>query len=221
MSHLGELGYAISMISIFFFGAALALTNAPCNHSEELQTLLKGDQDDRKEIEANSDKPWPKDRTETMLKNDLQRRKRVGEIFGEGCIITPADYAAAAMIYQHGTVPDHFFQTFIWSKRGVELGDSSQKHLMALGIDRYLMNIGQKQLFGSQAKKLKMDDACWCLFPVEKTFSEEMRQEYLGKSLDDQKAWIKKINGENVCAFEVECKVDAKDSPKGTVPGFW
>ncbi len=44
-----------------------------------------------------------------------------------------------------------FFQTFIWAKKAVELGDPSQKRLMAMSIDRYLINIGHKQLFATQA----------------------------------------------------------------------
>ena len=54
------------------------------------------------------------------------------------------DYSAAALVNQHGDVPDHFFQTFIWSKRAVELGDLTQKHTTALGLNRHLVNIGPK-----------------------------------------------------------------------------
>ena len=160
--------------------------------SHELKALYDGDQDDRKEIEAHLDKVWPKDKVETMSRNDAERRRRVAEIFADGCFKTAADYAHAAMIYQHGIVPDHFYQTFIWSQRAVELGDPSQKHLMALGVDRYLMNLGQKELFGSQAKKINFDDLCWCLAPIEPSFPESVRQEYLGKTKADQFAWLKR-----------------------------
>lgn len=188
--------------------------------SKELQKIYQGDQDDRKEIETHLDRPWPKEFVEKMSANDAKRRRQVAKIFADGCFKSSADYAAAAMVYQHGIVPDHFFQTFIWSKRAVELGDNSQKHLMALGIDRYLMNIGQKQLFGSQAKKLKSDDLCWCLWPVESTFSSDLRSEYLGKTFEQQKEWVKSINGNNACT-EIECKIEVRDTPKGFLPGFW
>jgi hypothetical protein len=36
-----------------------------------------------------------------MVKNDVLRRKRVGEIFGEGCFSKAQDFAAAALVYQH------------------------------------------------------------------------------------------------------------------------
>jgi len=188
--------------------------------SKELQSLYQGDQDDRKEIEAHLDRKWPMKMMQKMAKNDANRRRRVADIFAEGCINSAADYAAAAMVYQHGIAPDHFFQTFLWSKRAVELGDPTQKHLMALGIDRYLMNINQKQLFGSQAKKLNNDDTCWCLWPVEPTFPSAKRAEYLGQSVDQKMSWLKDINGKNQCPV-AECKVDAKPTLSGFVPGFW
>lgn len=50
---------------------------------------------------------------------DRIRRKRVGEIFGEGCFKESADYAAAALVFQHGDHPDHFFQVFLWSKNEI------------------------------------------------------------------------------------------------------
>src|SRR5262245_18012013 len=76
--------------------------------SQELRRLAKEDQDDRQGPYDAID--WPK-----VLVRDENRRKRVGEIFAEGCFQTAADYSAAALIYQHGNVPDHFFQAFLWS----------------------------------------------------------------------------------------------------------
>ena len=86
-----------------------------------------------------------------FLENDLARRKRVGEIFGEGCLKTPRDYLNAALIYQHGEVSDHYYQAFIWANRALSLGDDKASQFVALTIDRYLVSIGHKQLFGSQA----------------------------------------------------------------------
>ncbi len=99
--------------------------------SKELTAIVQADQDDRKNWERKTEGEMIE-----IAKRDVVRRKRVGEIFGEGCFSKSSDYYAAALVYQHGDTPDHFFQTFVWSKRAVELGDPSQKRLMALGIDR-------------------------------------------------------------------------------------
>lgn len=188
--------------------------------SDELQKLYATDQGDRKEIEEHPDRPWPPEKMITMSKNDLKRRKRVGEIFAEGCINTAADYKAAAMIYQHGTYPDHFYQTFIWSKRGVDLGDQKQNSMVGLGLDRYLVNSKHKQLFASQARKMNGSE-CWCLQPIEESFPDVIRLQYTGKTKADKIDWLKSMNVGHTCP-DIECKMDElKPTPKGSVPGFW
>ena len=185
--------------------------------SRELQVIVKADQDDRQD--------WQNKTSDEMLevvKRDEIRRKRVGEIFGEGCFSTAEDYAAAALVYQHGDTPDHFYQTFIWSKRGVELGDEKQKRMMALGIDRYLVNIGQKELFGSQASKPDYKpETCWCIQKVERSFPDKLRKEIAGKNLTEAFDWLKELNANNKSCPNTECTAELKPSLKGTVPGFW
>jgi len=184
--------------------------------SKEIAKIVKADQDDR----IGWDKKAAQE-MEQVRKRDVKRRKRIGEIFGEGCFSKAEDYAAAALVYQHGDVPDHFYQTFIWSKRAVELGDVKQKHMMALGIDRYLVNIGQKQLFASQASKPDTNpETCWCLDPIESTFPDQMRKEISGNSLAEQTEWLKQMNAGKTCE-KIECEKELKPSPRGTVPGFW
>jgi len=179
--------------------------------AQELNALVKADQQDR--IEPID---WAK-----VLPRDEVRRKRIGEIFGEGCFKTAADYAAAALVYQHGNSPDHFFQTFLWAKRAVELGDASQKRLMALGIDRYLVQIGHKQLFATQGAKIAGQD-CWCLEELEPTFPEKMRIEIAQRSLAEMLQWVDSLNKDiPACQPAKFCKKNLKPSPKGMIPGFW
>lgn len=179
--------------------------------SQELQTLVKADQDDR-----NDPIDW-----ERVHPRDEARRKRVGEIFGEGCFKTAEDYAAAALVYQHGNVPDHFFMTYLWAKRAVELGDSSQKRLMAMGIDRYLVNIGHKQLFATQTSKPALAN-CWCLDDVEKTFPDKTRVKLAQRSLSEMLQWVELLNKDQpACKPAKICAEKLKPSPRGTVPGIW
>jgi hypothetical protein len=190
--------------------------------SQELKEIYDADQADRKFTEDHPEKPWSKIKVLRMNLRDNHRRKRVAEIFAEGCFKTAGDYANAAMVFQHGDqdFPDHSYQTFIWAKRAVDLGDATQKHMMALGLDRYLVNSGQKQLFGSQARKINLDDPCWCLQPIEESFPDSMRVEYSGRSKVEVLNWLKQMNGNNNCPVP-ECKIDLKPTPKGSVPGFW
>lgn len=157
----------------------------------------------------------------TVAKRDESRRKRVGEIFGEGCFSKAEDYSAAALVFQHGDAPDHFFQTYVWAKRAVELGDPSQKRVMAMGIDRYLVNIGRKQLFGTQATKPDTRaGTCWCLQAVQPGFPEALRKKYAGKSYAEALAWVGELNRGKDCLAR-ECSRVLKPSPRGSVPGIW
>lgn len=186
------------------------------SRSHELTLIVKADQDERKNWQNKSPEEW-----NDTAKSDLIRRKRVGEIFGEGCFSKAEDYAAAALVYQHGDSPDHFFQTFLWSKRAVDLGDANQKEMMALGIDRYLVSIGQKQLFGSQAFKPDFNpDTCYCLHQIESTFPEKTRLEYTGKALHHYFHWLNDVNKGKTCP-KTECSAELKGTPRGSVPGFW
>lgn len=182
--------------------------------SRELQRLVIEDQADRNLPAEKID--WRK-----IEPRDEARRKRVGEIFGEGCYATAADYAAAALVFQHGNSPDHFFQTYLWAKRAVELGDVSQKSLMAKAIDRYLVNTERKQLYATQANK-KNTDICWCLEKVETTFPDDMRTALTQRTLSESLQWIDSLNADHQqCIPAKFCAKNLKDSPRGTVPGVW
>jgi hypothetical protein len=182
--------------------------------SAELQSLVQADQEDRKGEMNNID--WS-----IVSPDDLQRRIRVGELFGRGCLKEAQDYAAAAMIYQHGDAIDHVYQTFIWAKKAVELGDEKQKWLMAAGLDRYLVRTGHQQLFATQGSK-GPGSLCWCLEPVEASFPNDRRMEYVHRDIPHAMEWIQSMNvGQASCTPAKICDNHLKPSTVGTVPGFW
>jgi hypothetical protein len=214
------------LIIIFISSCASTQTGhyTPCSQdqqrlearSKELVKIVKADQDDREDFLTRTP-----EEIQEIVKRDVLRRKRVGEIFGEGCFSKAQDFAAAALVYQHGDVPEHFFQAFIWAKRAVELGDYTQKRMMALGIDRYLVNIGKKQLFGSQAKKDNLTaESCLCLEQVEESFPDHLRKMQSGKNFKEALEWIGELNTGKDCPHQL-CTNELRPSPKGTVPGFW
>lgn len=180
--------------------------------SNELQQIVAADQADRPN---NVLKPGAQLR-------DRERRERIGSIFGEGCFKEARDFAAAALVFQHGDQPDHFMQTFLWAKRAVELGDSSQKVLMAWGIDRYLVNIGHKQLFGSQYFKRDAltPGACWCLEQTEASFPDKIRLKFINHTYQHQLDSLNVLNAGLNCPV-TECTGARSPSPAGTIPGFW
>jgi hypothetical protein len=192
--------------------------------SAELQKLVRADQEDyRKDMTLHPERPLDLKKMMAMMKNDLRRRKRVGEIFGEGCLRSAADYSAAALIYQHGEVPDHFFQAFLWFREAVRWGDETKKGEMALAVDRYLTKSGKKQLFGSQLSSIDTiapgKPACYCLEPIEDSFPDEMRDKYLDRRARGFEV-LAKFNAGKDCAPKL-CAHELAPTPAGSVPGFW
>ena len=188
--------------------------------SAELLRIVQEDQADRAGPVDSID--WSK-----VGPRDLARRIKVAGIFAEGYFKTATDYSSAAMVFQHGNAADHFYQTFLWASRAVQLGDESQRWLTAAGLDRYLVKIGQKQLFGTQFSKdpaeiSKGAAGKWCLQPVEPSFPELRRIEYIKRNLKDNTAHVLKGIGTTQTVEETkDCEPSLKASPRGIVPGFW
>lgn len=184
------------------------------SRQQELQRLRAEDQKDRY-----NPTNWPE-----ILKRDRERRMRVGQIFGEGCMVSPADFEAAALIFQHGDRPEHYWQAFVFSMHGVRMGDAQQKELAAKGIDRYLVSqeIGKKQLFASQAF-MPAGSECFCLRQVEHGFPDSLRIEYTGRSYVDALEWINHLNERNASShcLAQECQEELDPTPRGSIPGVW
>lgn len=184
--------------------------------SQELRKLAQADQADRQgSFDSIS---W-----DQVTPRDKARRARVGEIAAEGCLTSAQDYAAAALVYQHGDAPEHYFHAFLWWQKAVELGDASQKIMMAKGADRYLVNVGYKQLFATQATTPSMNPAdCWCLEEVAAGITEERRVEFAGRSVKEALQWVDSLNAQAPnCGPAAFCRKNLKDPPKGTLPGLW
>jgi hypothetical protein len=200
--------------------AALPVTtcdSSPAFESEksfELLKLAREDQIDRSRAYDSID--WAH-----VNPADLQRRIRVAQIFAEGCFKTGQDYASAALIFQHGTTADHYFQAFIWANEAVKRGDASQRMLAADAIDRYLVASGRKQLFGTQFSK-SSGAKFFCVQPIEPTFPEARRLEYLKMNRKDYVTFVFKTIGAKQSFEETKnCDRILDASPAGTVVGLW
>lgn len=182
--------------------------------SKELQDIVKADQADRQIAPEKVD--WDK-----VGAADEVRAKRVAEIFAEGCFKTAEDYAAAALVFQHGPVSDHYYLAYLWSKKAYDLGMMDQSHLMADAIDRYLISTGQKQLFGAQRFR-NIIPGCRCLGETELKFPEKLRIKYTGKSLVDRIQDLHEAN-KNIltCNNVLYCPTNLKPPTKDSFPGIW
>jgi hypothetical protein len=220
----------LSLVVLLVSQAACATTTAnpgmPCadpkvqnDRSVELQKIAHDDQADR-EWQMKGVQPT-QEMLEKMAERDLERRKRVGEILGEGCFKSANDYAAAYIVYQHGNTSDQYFQAFLWSKQALAMGKSNMKGEVAMAVDRYLVSKGQKELFGTQATQTKLG-GCWCIQPIEDSFPEKIRSEYRGGPNADYTglSYLKILNKGTSCPAEY-CPTNLLPTPRETIPGFW
>jgi hypothetical protein len=157
-------------------------------------------------------------------KNDLGRRQQVALMFAEGCITTGADYFNAALIYQHGTTADHYYQTYLWSRQAEALGNQNAKGLTPMAIDRYLMRRGFKQIFASQMvtdgyyKTGGDATGVWCVWP-----NVPITQDgpFLAYPANPMSAQIERVNRMNKGTGGQSCPIELPDPPKGLFPGIW
>ena len=83
---------------------------------------------------------------------DRVRSRRVKELFAGNGLHTANDYYHAAMILQHGEAPEDFLLAHEFCVVAMMKGknDVESAWLAAAAEDRFLMNIGRPQRFGTQ-----------------------------------------------------------------------
>jgi hypothetical protein len=112
--------------------------------SEELTKLYNDDQADR-EFSPGQTTDW-----EAVSIRDEQRELRVKQLLAAGSLGSGADYYHAAMVLQHGISPDDYLLAHDLCVIAISKGESKAKWLAAASMDRFLINIGRPQRFGTQ-----------------------------------------------------------------------
>jgi hypothetical protein len=180
-----------------------------------LQMLVEADQSERAGARDFGPDEWAE-----LSARDAMRRAEVAELAEAGCLQSAADYAAAALIYQHGVIPDDFWLAHQYAMRALELGDERQRRLAGLAVDRFLVNSGFQQLFASQAYRFE-DDPCWCLQPYLEAFDDAIRVEWVGRDLAGALRWVDSLNQGLDCAAARVCEQDLAAPERGMIPGIW
>lgn len=138
----------------------------------ELERLYNEDQADRAPEMGRID--WS-----VVGKRDEERRKRVLEIVAQGGAKEAPDYYHAAMVLQHGQAPEDFDKAHQWCVKAIELDPEypGARWLAAASQDRYLMNLGKPQLYGTQFKR-DPKGGPWYLWQVDPSVTDEERAKW-------------------------------------------
>ena len=121
-----------------------AAADVPTGASEELAKLYNDDQADR------GFRPGQTTDWEAIGIRDEQRELKVKQLLAAGSLVSGADYYHAAMVLQHATSPDDYLLAHDLCVIAISKGENKAKWLAAASMDRFLINIGRPQRFGTQ-----------------------------------------------------------------------
>ena len=81
---------------------------------------------------------------------DARRRARTRALLDAGALGSGDDFFHAAFIFQHGQDPADTLLAHALAMTAMKMGRQDASWIAAASLDRYLMDIGQAQIFGTQ-----------------------------------------------------------------------
>lgn len=160
----------------------------PIKDNQELKRLCDEDQSDRTPPEGKSI-DWA-----VVNPRDKARLKRVKEIYLLNLLQTANDYDCAATVFMHGDVPEDFLLAHEFWVVAISKGknDKNTRAMAAASEDRFLMNIGRPQRFGTQLRS--EGGGPIQLYQVDPGVTDELRRFMMGHSLAEIKARVVEMN---------------------------
>jgi hypothetical protein len=101
------------------------------------------------EIEDQSENPGNISAAEYYRHGDA-RRAEIRKLLGEGKLTSGEDFSDAALIFQHGQVPEDFLFAHVLAVEALIRGGSTDKWIVAATLDRYFQAVNRPQVFGTQ-----------------------------------------------------------------------
>lgn len=125
---------------------ALAVSRSPEMRlradNAQMTSLFASDQSDRENLDKID---W-----NAVSTRDEEHRVRTKALLASGKLHSANDYYHAAFIFQHGQQPDDYLLAHTLAVVAASLGRKDATWIAAATLDRYLMSVGQKQIYGTQ-----------------------------------------------------------------------
>ena len=109
---------------------------------------------------------------------DLARRQRTRQLLDAGALQSGDDYWHAAFVFQHGSEPEDYLLAHTLAMVAIARGRPDATWIAAATLDRYLQNIGQKQIYGTQYRTPPGERATQ--EPYDRTLISDALREALG-----------------------------------------
>ncbi len=181
-------GIALRPLFNLYAVEAQSPANQGVKDNEELKRLCDEDQSDRTPPEGKSI-DWA-----IVSPRDKARLKRVKQLYTQNLLHTADDYDRAATVLQHGEVPEDFLLAHEFWVVAISKGKNDRDILSmaAASEDRFLMNIGRPQRFGTQLRS--EGNGPIQRYPVDPGVSDELRRLMIGHSLAEIKTRVVEMN---------------------------
>jgi len=112
-------------------------------NNAEMTAIFDTDQSDRTGKSIN----W-----QDVLSHDQERLKRTEVLLENSLLTTGEDYYHAAYLFQHGVTAESYLKAHILAMIAMKNGYTKAAWIASATLDRYLLNIGKAQVFGTQFK---------------------------------------------------------------------
>ena len=140
----------------------------------QLEEVFQEDQKDREKV---YDAP---EEIERLKERDRRRRKKVHMMMELGEVQTKRDLYHAAVVFQHGEVSEEFLISHRLAAMSAILGHRTARWLLAASLDRYLMSLGQSQVYGTQFEYNTAEGVYQLKLPIQETVMLAFDKEMLG-----------------------------------------
>lgn len=134
-------------------------------------------QEDQKDRELVYDSPQAVQR---LKDHDAARRKHVYMMMELGEIRTMRDLYHAAVLLQHGESPADFMTAHRLAVVAAIMGHKTARWLLAASLDRFLMAIGQPQVYGTQFEYNAPETRYQLRLPILESVFLDFEKEMLG-----------------------------------------
>ena len=186
---LGPLLFVVAVAAMFgllYASRSISAQTPAVKDNEELSRLCVEDQADRTLDPRQID--WT-----VVSTRDRARRARAKELYNQNRLQTGTDFFNAALILQHGDLPEDFLLAHELCVVAIIKGKSQAKSLAAATEDRFLMNIGRPQRFGTQYRS-DPANAPMKLYPVDPNVTDALRRALNVPTLAEAKALEAELN---------------------------
>jgi hypothetical protein len=128
----------------------------------------------------------------TITARDKARENRVKELYAKNGLQTGADYYHTAMVLQHADLPEDYLLAHELCVVAIGKGEQRAKSLAAKSEDRFLMEIGRPQRFGTQF--VSQNNGPFRLYTMGTGVTDELRRLMDVPSLAESKAREARMN---------------------------